>query len=357
LSLLRTGRRVLLVIAGVLALVVFAVVIGGYAFSVPGYQGPASDHFDGKRFRNTQPTDHGGFGALVKWMATRKPPPWQQRTGEPGPKPPERVEKGQLRVTFVNHATVLIQQDGINILTDPIWSDRTSPVSFVGPRRHHGPGLRFDDLPPIDVVLISHNHYDHLDLPTLRRLQDKFLPRFFIGLGSGTSFVDLGLPVTEMDWWKQVELAPGVELHGVPAQHFSNRGLFDRDRTLWMGFVIKGPAGVSYFAGDTGPGPHFAAIKRRFGAPRLAVLPIGAFQPRWFMSGVHIGPVEAVAAHDTLAAGTSLAIHFGTFPLGDDAQDEAPQLLEATLAKRGSARPRFWLLGFGEGRDVPAPPP
>jgi L-ascorbate metabolism protein UlaG (beta-lactamase superfamily) len=227
-------------------------------------------------------------------------------------------------------------------------------VSFAGPRRYHPPGLRLEDLPRIDVVVISHNHYDHLDLPTLKRLQEKDLPRFFVGLGNASMFIEKGIgPVTELDWWKSVTLAPDLELHAVPAQHFSARGLFDRDRALWLGYAIKGPAGLTYFAGDTGDGPHFEAIKSRLGAPRLAVLPIGAFRPAWFMSRVHVSPEEAVRAHERLGAGTSVAMHFGTFPLADDAQDEPAAELEVALKKRVAARPRFWVLNFGEGRDVP----
>jgi L-ascorbate metabolism protein UlaG (beta-lactamase superfamily) len=347
-------RRILLVLLGLVVAFAAVVAVVGYALSGPGHSGAASDHFDGTRFHNLKPVPNGGFVDFLKWQRQRKPPPWQDRDEPPGARPPDRVGKGQLRVTFVNHATVLIQQDGLNILTDPTWSRRASPVSWAGPRRYHPPGLRFEDLPRIDVVLVSHNHYDHLDLPTLRRLQDKDLPRFFVGLGNGSLFVDKGIgPVTEVDWWKAVPIGPEVELTAVPAQHFSGRGLFDRDRSLWLGFAIKGPAGVTYFAGDTGDGPHFEDIKKRLGPPRLALLPIGAYQPAWFMSGVHISPAEALRAHDRLGAGTSVAIHFGTFPLADDGQDDPPNALQQELTQRPEPRPRFRVLRFGEGLDVP----
>lgn len=341
-------------LVGLAVLFAGVVAVGGYLFSGPSYSGAATDHFDGQRFQNMRAVPHGGFVDFLKWQRTRKPGAWQQRNEPPGAKPPDRVEKGNLRVTFVNHATVLVQQDGLNILTDPTWSERASPVSWAGPRRYHPPGIRFEDLPRIDVVVISHNHYDHMDLPTLRRLQLKDLPRFYVGLGNGSLFVDKGIgPVTEIDWWKSTEIAPGVELIGVPAQHFSGRGLFDRDRTLWLGYLIKGPAGATYFAGDTGDGPHFDEIKKRFGAPRLALLPIGAYQPGWFMSGVHVNPAEALKAHDRLGAGTSVGIHFGTFPLADDAQDEPLDALQQELGRRAAPRPRFLTLKFGEGLDVP----
>ena len=355
-SILRWIRRALLLIVGLVLGLAGLVAFLGKIFSGPNHQGPSSDHFDGKHFVNLPATQHGGLREFLRWQMHRQQGPWQSRdnpattTG----KPVARVAAGQLRVTFVNHATVLIQQDGLNILTDPMWSKRASPVSWIGPGRHHPPGIEFDDLPPIDVVILSHNHYDHMDLPTLRRLQDKHQPRFFVGLGNGALFVDAGIgPVSEIDWWGSLPLSNEVTLTGVPAQHFSNRGLFDRDGTLWLGYVIKGPAGVTYFAGDSGQGPHFAEIRQRLGAPRLALLPIGASRPEWFMEAVHISPAQALQAHDLLGARTSLAVHFGTFALGDDGQDEPVQALDAALAQRPEPRPRFWHLAPGEARDVP----
>ena len=346
-------RRSLLGLGVAIALFAGVVVGLGFFFSGPTYRGPVSDHFDGTRFHNLPDVPHGGFGAFIKWQRTRQRGPWLDRDDPPGPPPPARVTGGAMRVTFVNHATVLIQQDGVNLLTDPIWSERASPVSFAGPRRHRPPGLRLQDLPPLDAVVLSHNHYDHLDLATLRGLETAHHPRFFCGLGNGALLTRAGLGrVTELDWWQSVPLTATVELIAVPNQHFSNRGLFDRDRTLWLGYVLRGPAGRAYFAGDTGFGPHFAAIRTRLGPPRLAVLPIGAYRPSWFMSAVHQSPAQALAAHAALGAGTSVAIHFGTFALADDAEDEPATALEAALGELGP-RPRFWVLGFGEGREVP----
>ena len=316
----------------------------------------ASDHFDGKRFHNQETTEHGGFGLLLKWALNREPGPWRSWTdAEPGPPPPARVGPGELRVTYVNHATALVQMDGVNLLTDPIWSERCSPVGFAGPRRVRPPGLRFEDLPPIDLVLVSHNHYDHLDVPTLRRLHAAHGPRALAPLGNRRLLERTGLRADELDWWDAVDLG-AVTATLVPAKHFSSRSVSDRDRTLWGGFVVTGAAGAVYFAGDTGFGPHFAQIRERFGPVRLALLPIGAFRPTWFMSRVHVSPDEAVRAHQVLEAGTSVGIHFGTFRLADDGQDEPPARLEQALreAEAASARPRFWVLGFGEGRDVPA---
>jgi L-ascorbate metabolism protein UlaG (beta-lactamase superfamily) len=341
-------------LGGLVAVLVAAILVGGTLLSAKGWQGPVTDHFDGQRFHNRRRSAHGGFGAFLRWQRTRHPPRWEDRPGPPGPPPPRRVSGGAMRVTFVNHATVLLQQDGVNVLTDPIWSERASPFSWIGPRRHRPPGLRFEDLPPIDAVVISHCHYDHLDLPTLRRLHQVHHPRFFAGLGTRAILEKAGIPgAVELDWWQSAPLSAGITLTAAPAQHFGNRGLFDRDRVLWVSWMLRGPAGLAYVGGDTGWGPHFAQIRQRLGAPRLAVLPIGAYQPPWFMGEVHESPAEALAAAATLGAGTSVGMHFGTFALADDGQDEAPAALGAELAAQRSPA-RFWVLGFGEGRDVPS---
>jgi L-ascorbate metabolism protein UlaG (beta-lactamase superfamily) len=337
-----------------LALVLaLAITVVNATLATPRYRGPRSDHFDGERFHNLQPVEQPRAG-VIRWMLTRQRGPWREEPGSmPGPPPPRRVGPGELRVTFVNHATVLVQMDGFNVLTDPIWSERCSPFSWAGPRRSRPPGVRWEDLPPIDAVLISHNHYDHLDVATLQRLAQDHRPRIYAALGNGPLLRSRGIPVTaELDWWQSVDLAPGLTLTGVPAQHFSNRTLTDRNRALWTGFVIQGRAGPVYFAGDTALGPHFEQIRNRFGAVRLALLPIGAYRPEWFMSPVHMSPSDAIKAHQLVGAATSVAIHFGTFQLGDDGIDEPVQRLQQEMQKL-TPPPRFWVLGFGEGRDVP----
>lgn len=329
-------------------------IVGYFGFSAPIWNGPTSDHFDGRRFLNKVPAPHAGFGSVLKWMVTAKRGPWERRIdATPGPKPPERVSGGDMRVTFVNHATLLVQFDGLNVLFDPIWSERASPLSFVGPRRMRPPGIRFEDLPPIDAVLISHNHYDHLDVPTLKRLALSHNPRIFAGLGNRAFLESQGLTnVRDLDWHERVELSPEVGVVAVPVQHFSGRGLADRDGTLWTGYVIQAPSGPVYFAGDTGWGAHFLETRERYGRPRLALIPIGAFLPRWFMGHVHIDPEQAVQVHEVMEAGTSVAMHYGTFPLADDGENEPLEELERVLSSR-EERPEFWVLGFGEGRDVP----
>lgn len=292
----------------------------------------------------------------MKWMMNREKGHWNDWTEiVPQPKPPERVGTGELRVTFVNHATVLVQLDGLNILTDPVWSERASPVRWTGPKRHKAPGVRLEDLPPIDMVLLSHNHYDHMDTATLKQLSGAHHARTIVTLGNRAFLEPMGIPVAaELDWWQSYDLGADVRLHCVPAQHFSGRGFCDRFKTLWAGFVIESRSGNIYFAADTGWGPHFEEIGRRFGPFRLSFLPIGAFRPRWFMSSVHIGPEEAVAAHRIVRSAVTVPIHYGTFHLGDDGEDEPVEVLHAALEKEPDPKPEFWVLAHGEGIDVPS---
>jgi len=328
--------------------------MGCCVFSAPRYQGPVSDHFDGSVFVNQKPIEHGGVIDFLGWQLTSDRGPWEEMLdAPPGPPPPKQVGPGQVRVTFIGHATPLVQMDGVNIITDPIYSDHASPLEGVGPRRYRPPGIRFEDLPPIHAVVVSHNHYDHLDLPTLRRLHADHEPRMFVGLGNKQLLERAGIDdVMELDWWQSAEVG-GLRVFSTPAQHFSGRGLCDRDATLWTGFVFRGRAGVVYFAGDTGMGPHFEQVRDRFGPPRLAIVPIGAYLPRWFMERVHIDPAEAVRAHRLLGAQQSVGMHFGTFALADEGMDQAPTDLAAALADQRVDPERFWVLGFGEGRDLP----
>jgi len=347
--------RIPLVLAGLSAAAGAAVVAGGCALSAPRYHGPLSDHFDGERFRSLDPaaTDRG----FLRWILNRDRGPWRDWVDAPyAPKPAERVAGGELRVTFVNHSSVLLQMDGVNVLTDPVWSERVSPFRFVGPRRHRAPGIRFEDLPPLDAILVSHNHYDHMDVATLRRLQareGRTVP-VFVGLGNAKLLDRERVSgARDLDWWQSAPLPGGVTVTVVPARHFSSRSPFDGNRTLWCGFVVSGPSGSYYFAGDTGWGSHFEAIGRRFPSLRLAMLPIGAYRPRWFMSPVHIDPSDALRAHEVLGAKTSLAIHWGTFAQADDGELEPVLDLELAMAFRPEPKPRFLVLQNGESAEVP----
>lgn len=328
----------------------------GCMFSAPKYRGPEGAdphspkaHFDGKQFHNQQPTSHS-FVSVLKWMKSRDRGPWPDYTDHPpAPPPPARVQGAEIRVTFVNHSTFLIQTAGLNILTDPIWSSRCSPVSWAGPKRVRPPGVRLEDLPPVDVILISHNHYDHLDAETIRALAKRDQPRIFAGLGNAALLKQLGASeARDMDWWDSDQVSPEVKISFVPAQHFSGRGLDDRDATLWGGFVIEGPGGPLYFAGDTGMGPHFQQIRDRFGPMAVSLIPIGAFRPVWFMSPVHIGPSEAVRAHQILSSAQSFGMHFGTFPLADDGESEPLEMLDRARVAAGITPARFRTLGFGQ---------
>jgi L-ascorbate metabolism protein UlaG (beta-lactamase superfamily) len=325
------------------------------ALAAPRYRGLPTDHFDGARFHNLELPRRKGFIGFLCWQLTSRPGYWGERSdSQPGGLPSSRVAGPDLRVTFINHATVLIQMEGINILTDPTWSERASPLSWAGPKRRNLPGIRFEDLPPIDFVLISHNHYDHLDIQTLTRLHTEHRPRFVGGLGNRALFEKHGVrKVTDLDWWESIEVRPGLRIACVPAKHFSGRGFSDVDATLWCGYVVAGPSGSVYFAGDTALGKHFHEIKRRFGPLRLALLPIGAYLPAWFMRPIHLSPADAVEAHRILDAEVSMAIHFGTFPLGDDGEFEPVTKLREALSGKGQGRSPFWVLERGEGRDVP----
>jgi len=320
----------------------------------PLYQGPVTEHFDGRRFSN-QPgvPSRPSFFEALKWnFSRRSKPPWPELVDAPlGPPPPQRAE--DLRVTFIGHATVLVQQDGLNLLTDPVWSPRVGPVSWLGAKRHRPPGIRFEDLPPIDVVLLSHDHYDHLDFPTLRRLAAAFPNLTLVtGLGNGNFLKSNGIhvKVVELDWWQSTNIG-GVEIIATPAAHWSGRTPFAPNRTLWVGFLLKSPAGLVYYAGDTGWGPHFEQIRERFGPARLALLPIGAYKPEWFMQAQHTGPQEAFEAARVLEASTSIGVHFGTFNLADDGPREGPD----TVARLRADFPEvvFEVLMEGRGWNIP----
>jgi L-ascorbate metabolism protein UlaG (beta-lactamase superfamily) len=286
--------------------------------AAPSYEGEASAHYTGKQFVNRTPMYKGagdmiglGWGSLFEradW------PEWveveQQQIAS------ERVEDG-IAVTFINHATFLIQMNGLNILTDPMYSERASPFQFAGPRRVHQPGVALEDLPPIDVILISHNHYDHLDADTLQRLTSRpgQTPLILAGLGNGEYFDELGLENhRDMDWEDRHRVS-GVDFIFAECRHRSGRGISDQMKTLWGAFVIKSPAGNIYFAGDTGYDVHFKHTGDAHGPFKLALLPIGAYEPRWFMKDVHVNPAEAVQAHLDLKSEHTIGMHFGTFQL------------------------------------------
>lgn len=312
----------------------------------------SSAHFDGRCYYNPGVLQRSRW-KIFWWMITRHPALWKTIPIEQQKIPQQRTAQGECSITFINHATVLLQLEGWNILTDPIWSERASPISWWGPKRFCLPGVKFEDLPPIDMVLLSHNHYDHMDIATLKRLVKEHQPMIYVPKGNQAYLEANGITsVKELDWWDQEQFSLVYTLHFVPAQHFSSRGLFDYNKTLWGGFVLKGPTRSIYFAGDTGYGPHFEEIKQRLGAPTLSLLPIGAYEPRWFLKTVHLNPEEAVKAHLDLASKQSVAIHFGTFQLTDEGFDEPLQDLEKELKHYQLPPDHFWVLKQGETKKI-----
>ncbi|HZY85783.1 MAG TPA: MBL fold metallo-hydrolase [Gemmataceae bacterium] len=309
-----------------------------------------SDHFDGRRFFNPEAATRTRLWQMLRWLATRRKQRWPKWVeDEPASGPPDAVGAGELALTFVNHSTFLIQTDVLNVLTDPVWSERVSPLRWAGPRRVRAPGVAFEKLPPIQLVLVSHSHYDHMDLATLRRLERRFRPLFLTGLGNARLLRSRGLlRVEELDWWQSFRTVSGVEVTMTPAQHFSRRGLLDTNRSLWGGFLLRDERRKVYFAGDSGYGPHFAEVGRRFGGVDVALLPIGAYEPRWFMRPHHVNPEEAVRVHLDLRSRQSVAMHFGTFQLTDEPIDEPVRALGDALARHCVPERDFRVPRFGE---------
>jgi L-ascorbate metabolism protein UlaG (beta-lactamase superfamily) len=315
----------------------------------PGYRGPAGDHFDGQQFFNPGAPAGRSFRDFLRWQRTREATPWPAWRELPGAaEAPPAVAADEMAVTFINHVTFLIQLPTLNVLTDPVFAERASPVQWAGPRRVHAPGLRLDQLPPIDLVFVSHNHYDHMDLASLRALAAGHRCLFLTGLGNGEFLRAQGVtPALELDWWQETTLND-TRLRFTPAQHWSSRGPGRRNHTLWGGLWLACGAHRLFFAGDTGYSPWFGDISRRYGPPTLALLPIGAYEPRWFMCEQHMNPDDAVRAHLDLAAAQSLAMHFGCFRLTDEGIDEPVQALERALRTHGVVPAAFRVPAPGE---------
>jgi L-ascorbate metabolism protein UlaG (beta-lactamase superfamily) len=329
---MRILKKMALGIISLIGLFILVSMFIGYILSAPVYQGEKSDHYNGKEFVNQGNVQQHGFWEVLKWMMNRDQGPWKVIEGSPQAK--ISGNPGSARIYYVNHSTFLIQLGGFNIITDPVWSERVSPFSFTGPRRKRPPGIKFEDLPEIHLVLLSHNHYDHLDITTLKRINEKFNPLMVAPLGVPAYLAENGVnSLLEMDWWEESEINAEISIACVPAQHFSGRGMFDRNKTLWAGYVIRTDAENIYFAGDTGYGDFFEKIADQYGPIHLAMLPIGAYIPRWFMSPVHISPEEAVRIHQEMKVKKSIAMHFGTFPLGDDGMWQPVEDLEKAREK------------------------
>lgn len=339
----------MILILAVIVMMPLAMVVAGIAFSGPRYRGPRTDHFDGFRFINPHGMKAKGGVEVLKWMLRRKAPHWVDDPAEHYGKRPLGHFKDGIRITFVNHSTFLIQVDGVNILTDPVWSRRVSPIRWIGPQRKRLPGIRFEDLPRIHLVLLSHNHYDHLDLDTMRMVAGAHHPAMLVPLGV-KRFLERELIAgsNELDWWESTAFG-NIGVTCVPAQHFSGRGLLDRDATLWCGYVLKTGAGNIYFSGDTGyNGETFKEIGTRCGPIKVSMIPIGAYKPGWFMSPIHVSPEESVKIHRDVASRRSIAMHFGTFPLADDGPTDPIDDLRIAMSEHRLADDEFIVLKEGE---------
>ncbi len=327
------------------------------------YEGPGSDHFDGAHFFNpdgdadTAAPPTGGSRTAFFWnsMTGRDGrPPWPKSVAIAPVAPPARVEGDRMVVTWVGHASLLIQTQGLNILTDPVWSDTAGPLGF-GPKRAAPPGIALDALPKIDLVLVSHNHYDHLDKPTLKRLWERDHPRIVTSLGNDSVIGQTGATATALDWGQRLTVRPGVDVVVTRNHHWGSRWFTDRNRALWSSFVVTLPGGNLFFAGDTGMGDgKWPAEAAALGPIRLALIPIGAFRfaPGQMASGSHIGPLDAVEVYRRLGAAHAIPIHWGTFRLSFEGYDTPPKMLAAAM--RCSGQTGFAPVAIGVPTEVAA---
>ncbi|SIQ31549.1 MBL fold metallo-hydrolase [Bosea sp. TND4EK4] len=310
----------------------------------PYYQGPVSDHFDGLAFSDGR-TASKGLLDVLRWQTGKRereafpvsyPAP-------PQDKPPASVEG--VRIVHLGHASFLYQMAGLNLLVDPVLSERASPFTFIGPRRVNPPGVAFDDLPVIDAVLVTHNHYDHLDIETLARIHRRDRPRMIMPLGNDT-IVKARIPDARTeahDWSDKLALSDALTITLTPTYHWSARGAFDRRMALWCSFILEAGGIKIFHVGDTGfhDGSLYERLGREHGPFNLAVLPIGAYEPRWFMAENHMNPEEAVKVMLALRAEQALGHHWGTFQLTDEGIERPPEALKTALAAAGLAEERF----------------
>lgn len=312
-----------------------------------------SDHFDGKLFFNPVDQKTKSLWAVLKWKWTTTAKTWPEAVrNEATPTLPKKLNVGEFALTFVNHSTFLVQiqteKKLVNILTDPIFSQRTSPVQFAGPKRVRPPGIRLEDLPTIDLVLVSHNHYDHMDRDSLERLNQAFSPVFVTPLGNAKYFnFSKQANVQEKDWNEFLNFTDlDLKVHVLRSHHWSRRTLTDTNKALWCSFMIESKSNTIYFAGDTGYKDHFKQIKSNFPKISLALLPIGAYEPRWFMQDSHMNPEDAVKAHLDLSPLRSIGMHFGTFQLTDEGLDDP--LIDLEKATQAARVTNFLVLKEGQ---------
>lgn len=323
------------------------------------YSGPISDHFDGKLFFDPEGVSPKPISDVLRWQfgRDRQRAVWPDWVPSPyADRPPAQVGDDKIRLSFVGHASWLIQTADLNILFDPVWSERASPFSFAGPKRHNVPGIAFEALPQIDIVLVSHGHYDHLDLATLSKLAKAFAPRVITPLGNDLTMLgaDSKIRAEAFDWHDRVPFSDKVAVTLVPTRHWTARGMFDRNKALWASFVLETPAGKLYIVGDSGygSGAHFRRVAEAHGPIKLAILPIGAYEPRWFMQDQHMNPEDAVKALADCGAERALASHHGTFQLTDEAIDAPATALGVALDAAGIPREKFAVLKPGQVVEI-----
>lgn len=325
----------------------------------PQYSGPRSDHFNGEEFENTLKDDKGLLDILSYTLTFPfRKSVWPGRVVRANAADAivERIDDG-LAITLINHSTVLIQVAGTNILTDPIFAERASPFTWAGPKRVTEPAIALNNLPPIDLILVSHNHYDHLDIEAIRHISKadsgERQPLILLGLGNGRLLNEEGLQnFLELDWDDSVAF-DDLQVEFSEARHRSGRGLRDQMKTLWGAFVITTPQGKIYFGGDSGYGPHFADTRQKHGDFQVALLPIGAYEPRSFMAPVHLNPEEAVKAHLDLSSHLSIAIHHSTFQLTYEGINAPREALNIALDENGLSDEDFQVLAFGKRINIP----
>lgn len=311
---------------------------------------PLSDHCDGRRFFNADRSSMRTAAHMARLIATSRPARWPSHINDVSDaEPPGPLPDGEFAATFVGHATFLLRIGSAAFLFDPVWYDRAGPFGIFGPKRVRRPALPLDRVPDLAAILVSHNHYDHMDYGTLRALEQRLGAPVLTGLGNEHYLGRAGVAAAKtLDWWEEHRLEDGTRIVYVPAQHASARGLRDRYRALWGGFVVERDGIRVYFAADTAYCGVFREIRRRLGVPDLALLPIGSYDPRWFMRAVHMNPEEAVQAHLDLEARRSIAMHFGTFRLTEEPVGEPAARLERERAARGIAEDAFRVPRFGE---------
>ena len=309
-----------------------------------------NNNFDGERYFHPWPELAKNLLTVLKWQWTSKKKPWpKQIQNKSAPEFAKNLKAQDIEITFINHATVYFRHAGLSFITDPHWGLRASPITFAGPKRVRAAGAKIEGLPALDYVLVSHNHYDHLDIPSLKKLNSIYNPKFLIPKGDAKLMTEAGiLNFIELDWWDEVDLPNDCKIIFVPVKHWSARNLSDRNKSLWGGFIIQSPDKNIFFAGDTGYCDIFKTLSDKYGFFDVALLPIGAYEPRWFMKDAHMNPQEAVQAHQDLKSKFSMAIHFGLWQLTDEAMEQPAIDLELSLKQSQIPAEKFFIPDVGQ---------